>query len=1035
MERAARDSVTTGLARASNQHMLIFLCIVFVLSGAAGLVYESVWTRYLGLLVGHGAYAQVLVLSIFLGGMALGALAVSRRAERVRSPLLWYAAIELAVGVIGICFHDVFVWSTALAYDSIFPALGPGLLHTVAKWTLAALLILPQSVLLGATFPLMTAGVLRHAPHRPGRTVALLYFSNSLGAAGGVLLAGFVLVDAAGLPGALLAAAIANIVVALAVYLLSRRLAGRTTTVPGGERIVLPAASVEAPRPVDAASPAVYRMLLAVSFGTAISSFIYEIGWIRMLSLVLGAATHSFELMLSAFILGLAIGAFVVRRRTGEDRRAFRRLAFVQLAMGTLAVATLPIYAQSFHWMAGFMAAFSREPAGYVAFSISRYAICLAVMLPATICAGMTLPLITRLLMRGAQGERALGHVYGVNTLGSIVGVAIAALLLLPVLGLKWMIVAGAAIDVALGVWLLAADAKAHGARRPSGRWAPALAAGALVLAVGISTRFDRAVLTSGVFRYGSAQAPAVPNILYFADGRTATVSVRRISSTQGLSLATNGKPDASLGPEWFVPPASPMPFTHDASTQLLLPLVTLAHAPSARVAAVIGQGSGMSSHTLLGDDRLQRVVTIEIEPEMIRASRLFYPANRRVFDDPRSTFALDDARSYFASQGARFDLILSEPSNPWVAGVAGLFTTEFYAHVRRFMAPKGIFGQWLHVSELNDALVLSVVRAVAANFRDYALYTVSNRDVLIVATNDGQLPAPDWSVLSRPGIAGDLSRVSPLTPGMLDALRVADGSTLAPLAAGGGGNSDFYPVLDLGAERARYLRQAASGFVALSGERFGLARLLETRRMGVSAASYTVIAGVPRLEALELASRLRSEQHDGASRAHLSAVERARAVDRILESTVPPADWHVWVEAVRDAEETRAGPNAGVADTAFYAAVSRYMDRHRAPPGARAAIDFLHGLAAWDFTKSSKSAELLLDLASRGDFWLRPELLGEATVAARLRLGDIEGARYALGLVHASDARMDGDLRPQLLDAWVRAADPRQRRTPLTLK
>src|SRR4030081_430212 len=192
------------------RYTLIFLCAIFVLSGAAGLVYESIWTRYLGLFVGHGAYAQVLVLVIFLGGMSVGALTVGRRAERVRNPLQWYAMVELAVGLVGLIFHDVFLWATHAAYDTLFPALGPGTLHVLAKWTIAALLILPQSVLLGATFPLMVAGALRYRPERAGRTIALLYFANSLGAAGGVLVAGFVLIARNGLPGTLLAAAMTN---------------------------------------------------------------------------------------------------------------------------------------------------------------------------------------------------------------------------------------------------------------------------------------------------------------------------------------------------------------------------------------------------------------------------------------------------------------------------------------------------------------------------------------------------------------------------------------------------------------------------------------------------------------------------------------------------------------------------------------------------------------------------------------------------------------------------------------------------------
>ncbi len=1006
--------------------MLLFLCVVFVLSGAAGLVYESIWTRYLGLFVGHSAYAQVLVLVIFLGGMSAGAMYVGRRSERVRHPLVWYALVELVVGLIGLMFHDVFVWSTHAAYDTLFPALGPGSMHSVAKWVIAALLILPQSVLLGATFPLMTAGALRRMPARAGRTISLLYFANSLGAAGGVLLAGFVLIQAAGLPGTLAAAAMLNIVVAGAVLMVTRGdasgLRDSLAIAPPGPRAD-DAVMIERAAPEDAQSSRLITLLLLVSFGTAVSSFIYEIGWIRMLSLVLGSATHSFELMLSAFILGLSLGAFAIRTRSDAGAASLRTLGYVQLAMGALAVATLPLYVQSFQWMADFMAAFTRAPAGYRAFSMSRYLICLVVMLPATFCAGMTLPLITKLLMRGRTGERSIGLVYAVNTLGSIVGVTLAALVLLPVLGLKWLLVGGAAIDVVLGVTLLMWDRERSASWTGSRRFAPAMIIVGLLFVVGARADFDRGVLTSGVFRYGSARAPKITDMVYYADGRTATVSVRRILSSHGLSLATNGKPDASLGPEWFRPPMTPGPFTHDASTQMLLPLILLAHAPQAQKAAVIGLGSGMSSHTLLLDPRLRSVVTIEIEPEMIKGARQFYPANKLAFDDKRSSFALDDARSYFASQGERWDLILSEPSTPWVAGVSGLFTTEFYAHVRRFLAPKGVFGQWLHLSEINDGLVLSVVRAVAENFPSYTIYSVGNRDILIVATNDATIAPPDWSVFQLPPVADALRRVYPLTPAILDALHMVDGSTLAPLVRGGGANSDFFPSLDLGAERTRYMNEGATGFVGLTSDRFGIAPIIEGRRVGVTGERYTPISFVPRLEAMELAARARDNHYAGATGPMLGAAERARAVDRMLASNEAPLDWHEWAAAVRDAEELHGGGTSGVADTAFFAAAQRYMDAQHAPPGARAAIAFLHGLASWDFREASTAAEVLIAAAEKDDLWMPVDLLREGAAVARIKLGDAAGARFALDHLASRKQRDINDVRPQLLDAWVNVA------------
>src|SRR5580692_8763347 len=202
--------------------MTILLVAVFIFSGAAGLIYESIWSRYLSLFVGHSAYAQVIVLVIYLGGMSVGAALAARRSSRIKEPLVVYAAVEVIVGLIGLVFHDVFIGVSGFAYSTIFPALAGGVTLVVVKWALAGLLILPQAVLLGATFPLMTAGLIRRVSRDgrsdTGRLVSVLYFANSIGAAGGVLVAGFYLIGATGLPGTLLTAAIINLLVGLTVF-------------------------------------------------------------------------------------------------------------------------------------------------------------------------------------------------------------------------------------------------------------------------------------------------------------------------------------------------------------------------------------------------------------------------------------------------------------------------------------------------------------------------------------------------------------------------------------------------------------------------------------------------------------------------------------------------------------------------------------------------------------------------------------------------------------------------------------------------
>ncbi len=200
-----------------------FLLAIFVVSGFTGLIYESVWSQYLKLFLGHAAYAQTVVLAIFMGGMALGSWAVSRYSRGLRQLLWGYLLVEAVIGILGICFHRAFVTTTDLSFARVIPALPSGWVINAYKWSLAALLVLPQSVLLGMTFPLISGGIIRRWPDRAGETLSILYFTNSLGGALGVLVSGFVLIGMVGLPGATLTAGLLNLALALAVWLVVRR--------------------------------------------------------------------------------------------------------------------------------------------------------------------------------------------------------------------------------------------------------------------------------------------------------------------------------------------------------------------------------------------------------------------------------------------------------------------------------------------------------------------------------------------------------------------------------------------------------------------------------------------------------------------------------------------------------------------------------------------------------------------------------------------------------------------------------------------
>ena len=766
--------------------------LLFIASGFAGLIYESIWTHYLKLFLGHAAYAQSLVLAVFMGGMAVGAAATAKRSRRLANPLLGYAAVEAVIGILALVFHTVFVAATDWAHASLLPAMGGTAF--LGKLLLSCLLIVPQSVLLGATFPLMSAGLARAEPGRAGESIAMLYFANSLGAAAGVLASGFVLIAWVGLPGTLTVAGGINLLLAGVVWLIAR---------PVREPPLEPARGTYAS-----------NLLLLVAGLTGLASFIYEIVWIRMLSLVLGASTHSFELMLSTFILGLALGGLAVRRRVDASASPERLLGMVQIVMGMLALATLPLYDATFSLMEALMKGLARSDTGYVLFNLSGQAIAALVMLPATFCAGMTLPLITGALLRRGAGEAAIGRVYAVNTLGAIAGVVFAVHVGLPVLGLKGTLIVGCLIDVALGIALL----------QKRSLLIPAICM-TVFLVTGLAVRLDANKMTAGVFRHGDLSSSRDATILYAKDGKTATVHLVRYA--EATSIRTNGKSDGSINHEREGDRGT------DEITMVLTGAVPLALKPDAKSAAVIGIGTGLTTHTLLQSLAIERVDTIEIEPAMAEAARGFMPRNSAAFADPRGTIHIDDAKSFFSTANRRYDIIVSEPSNPWVSGVSGLFTREFYARIRGHLEPGGILVQWLQLYEIDASLVASVLGALGEVFPHYAVFAASDHDLLIVA-GERELPLPaQAAVFESPGLAKELWTVNVLAAGDLDARYLGSRRTLEPLVASYGmpSNSDYQPILDLHAARHRFTEKSAADMVSLAVSDVPLLEMLEPDR------------------------------------------------------------------------------------------------------------------------------------------------------------------------------------------------------------
>jgi hypothetical protein len=312
-------------------------------------------------------------------------------------------------------------------------------------------------------------------------------------------------------------------------------------------------------------------------------------------------------------------------------------------------------------------------------------------------------------------------------------------------------------------------------------------------------------------------------------------------------------------------------------------------------------------------------------------------------------------------------------------------------------------------------------------------VYQVSHGDLLIVASNRGSLPAPDWSVVHSPLLRQDLCRFMPLTPEVLDGLRVAGRAELAPLLESFGANSDYYPVLDLGAERRRFRRDFATGLPSLSADWFNLLASLKGHRAPPGGAVIAALPENPRVRARALGALLRSPAalapNDTAfGPVSRDAVYRWRQWKTAMAADQPPGNWELWLDQANGIDRLRNGGTAGTADEEFYSGLRRVMDRYHAPQVVRDVVAFRHAIAVWNFAEASAAAERLLPVVMTEHRWISADELRDGLVFAKLHLRDAAGARGKLYGLARFSTRAPGDLRSQLLEAYVTTASQYQR-------
>lgn len=764
--------------------------LLFVLSGAAGLLYEVLWSKYLGFLLGNAAHANALVLATFLGGLALGSALLGRFADKVPNQLYLYAWLEMGIALLAGLTPTAFG-----SLEAVVGGLGP-----VGRALLAAGVLLPPTLLMGGSLPALSRFLTREIGGVQGH-VARLYFLNSAGAVIGGLLAGFFLVPRLGLDGAVYVGAFVNVAIGLLAMHLSKQ--GLAPAPAEGEPtpVVAPEAEEAELAPVPAA---VRWYALAAVFVSGAVALTYEVAWIRLLALVLGSSTYSFTLMLAAFVAGIAIGSFLVERGVAPGRTPLARFALAELGVALGVLLTLPLYGRLPFWFLQFKAMLAPSAAGFPLFEAGKFAFCFALMLVPTIFLGMTLPLATRLVTaRRAEVGAKVGEIFAANTLGNVVGALAATLVLLPLLGIKGVIDLGVLVNL-----LVAAGAAWLATGWPTVRRVAVTVLPLVIFGLqrALAPGFDMQVLSAGVFREGTADLPASyaafkarfadRKVLYNKDDANTTVTVAQ--EGENIYLSLNGKVDASSA--------------GDLSTQILSGTLPLLLKPDAKQMLVIGYGSGITAGAALTHP-IERLDLAEISPAVLEAGKYFAPFNHDVQKDGRFHALPEDGLALLRQAGPTYDVIVTEPSNSWMAGVGNLFTVDAYALMARRLAPDGLVVQWLPLYETDDETLRLILRSFRAVFPHVTLWQTQALDTLIVGS---RAPiAPDFAALERraaqPSVKAELARTGVSSPGALLLMQLGTPGSLEAMAHVGDLNSLRFPRLEYQAPVAFYADATAN--------------------------------------------------------------------------------------------------------------------------------------------------------------------------------------------------------------------------------
>ncbi len=991
------------------------LLLVFTFSGASGLIYEVLWTRRLTHIFGSTTLAVSTVLAAFMGGLAVGSVLLGGWADRNRHRALRaYGLLEVAIGLLGFSI-PLLLGAVGFVYLRLAPALESSpMAFFVVQFLLVGLVLVLPCALMGGTLPILARWLVGRESEIGGR-VAVLYAANTLGACAGAAAATYVLLPFVGVREGELVAVAMNLAAGAVALLLAR----------GSRPAAEPEAAAPAPAAVDPAPIPVSgerALLLAIAL-SGFAAMVDEVAWARLVGLIFSSSVYAFGLMLLLFLAGIGIGsAIYARLRAGDPARVLGVALVGNTFAALLGIALVPQL--PFAYMRGFPAvkdsfAF-REALQLVATA--------PLLLPMAILFGIAFPAAVAATARLRDMGRGVGRVTAWNTLGTVAGAFLGGFVLIPRIGMRASLTLAAASTAVAGVLALSRST-AH-AWRTRGL----VAAGAALVVALLLPAWPRNLLAMGTgfyaTMYGDVQglrdAERRSDLLFYKDGIATTLSVDRQGSV--LFYRSNGKTDASTDPG-------------DMANQLLLGHLPMLLHPNPREVFVIGLGTGVSA-AAAARYPAQSIEIADIEGAAREATQQFAAQNRNVLADPRVRFLVADGRNALLARDKTFDVIISDPSDVWVAGVGSLFTREFYALARQRLKPGGVMVQWFHMHSLPPEQLKLIVATFRSVFPYASLWRPNHGDVILIGSFD---PVP-WDLArirrrieSIPGVAEDLRSIGFWHPLSIFAAFVLDGEDLGRMLADVSGlHTDDHPVIEYLSPRAGYVDTTTAndaGVQALQTKRLPAIAGYDEARDFDARARYLLGFGMASIGRYDAAVPLMEESVRGDKpdpkflvglgnqyRAKGLSAKAARVYERALSLSAGEAEASLRLAELRRAEGDDAGAEkvlrAGLAlakdDAALAAAAARVVLDGGRPAEALA-------LLTPALEKDRGAAELLLLAAEAlGQSDKREDALGAIRQAAAispesadiqvragdalLALGDAEGAAAAFARAAALD-------------------------------